>query len=85
MFFLLLMLIPWATAPFFARIPARTSHDLGRARRHFDPRPTMERLKLAARTRAIIIELAATIKITSTTIALLLQHACRRRPSDPGP
>ena len=73
-FFLLLVLVPWAAAPFYARIapdPVATWGGLDAT----DAPPTIERPELRTRW-AIVVGLAATIGVASTTVALYVgMHA----------
>ena len=67
-FFLLLVLIPWAAAPFYARIPPEPVATWG-GLDATDAPPTIERPELRTRW-AIVVGLAATIGVASTTVAL---------------
>ncbi len=67
-FFLLLVLIPWAAAPFYARIPPDPVATWG-GLDATDAPPTIERPELRTRW-AIVVGLAATIGVASTTVAL---------------
>jgi Zn-dependent protease with chaperone function len=67
-FFLLLVLIPWAAAPFYARIPPEPAATWG-GLDATDAPPTIERPELRSRW-ATVVGLAATIGVASTTVAL---------------
>ena len=81
-FFLLLVLIPWAAAPFYARIPPDPVATWG-GLDATDAPPTIERPELRTRW-AIVVGLAATTRRRVDDRGAVLRDARRRRPRDSG-